>query len=49
MLKEERDRDNFILALWFHDAIYDGRDSDNEAQSCLVFNQFAEKANLESD
>lgn len=42
------DKQVFLLALYFHDLVYDATSSSNEEDSQALFEKFSEEAALES-
>jgi len=40
-------KNELALAIWYHDAVYDTRAKDNEAQSAELFTEFAKKVGLD--
>ena len=37
----------YLLALWFHDIIYDGKSTENEELSAATFKEFAKECELD--
>lgn len=44
LLSSDDERLKFVLAIWFHDVVYDAQSSTNEEDSSKVFGEFASEA-----